>query len=166
MSTVRSSTAHINADIRRTLGFVANPRRFNGKSNMSTSHISLLNEYKMFTVAITRAQALLYVIGNPHVLALDPLWRKFLNYVHLNKGWRGTALNWNPEEPVQPNPEGYAEKMRQRAEGEANETIERLKSLIALKTAEDGIWDLGVDDDSGSGSEDIMDRPGFARDDD
>lgn len=32
MSTVRSSTNYVEADIRRSLGFVANPRRFNGES--------------------------------------------------------------------------------------------------------------------------------------
>lgn len=31
MSTVRSSTNYVAADIRRSLGFVANPRRFNGE---------------------------------------------------------------------------------------------------------------------------------------
>ena len=31
ISTVRSSTEHIDYDVRHTLGFVANPRRFNGR---------------------------------------------------------------------------------------------------------------------------------------
>jgi helicase MOV-10 len=31
MSTVRSNTNYIESDIRRTLGFVANPQRFNGE---------------------------------------------------------------------------------------------------------------------------------------
>lgn len=38
---------------------------------------------------MTRAQALLIVIGDPNVLSLDPLWRSFLNYVYNNGGWTG-----------------------------------------------------------------------------
>ncbi|KAF7323612.1 RNA helicase [Mycena kentingensis (nom. inval.)] len=72
ISTVRSSKEFVNYDLRHTLGFVANPRRFN--------------------VAITRAQALLIVIGDPNVLGLDPLWRAFLNFVHSNGGWTGADI--------------------------------------------------------------------------
>lgn len=36
MSTVRSNTNYVESDIRRTLGFVANPQRFNG--NISPQH--------------------------------------------------------------------------------------------------------------------------------
>ncbi|OCH84002.1 hypothetical protein OBBRIDRAFT_840039 [Obba rivulosa] len=64
ISSVRSSREFVNYDLKHTLGFVANPRRFN--------------------VAVTRAKALLVVIGDPSVLSLDPLWRSFLNYVHVN----------------------------------------------------------------------------------
>ena len=45
---VRSNEEMIGFDLKHTLGFLSNPKRFN--------------------VAITRAQALLVVIGNPHVL--------------------------------------------------------------------------------------------------
>jgi len=69
ISTVRSSHNDVEFDLRHTLGFVANPRRFN--------------------VAITRAQALLIVIGDPTVLALDPLWQKFMKYVSDSGGWYG-----------------------------------------------------------------------------
>ncbi|KAJ7753827.1 RNA helicase [Mycena metata] len=110
MSTVRSNTNYVESDIRRTLGFVANPQRFN--------------------VAITRAQALLVVIGNPDILALDPLWRAFLNYIYTRGGWRGKHITWNPDEPVVG---GYDAEMKRRAEGEAEEMITRLKSLIVQK---------------------------------
>ncbi|KAJ7676479.1 P-loop containing nucleoside triphosphate hydrolase protein [Mycena rosella] len=113
MSTVRSNTNYVESDIRRTLGFVANPQRFN--------------------VAITRAQALLVVIGNPNILALDPLWRAFLNYIHIRGGWRGQGITWNPDEPVIAGPSGYDLEMRRRAEGEAEEMMARLKSLIVQK---------------------------------
>ncbi|KAH8113520.1 P-loop containing nucleoside triphosphate hydrolase protein [Phellopilus nigrolimitatus] len=80
ISTVRSSADLISFDLRHTLGFVANPRRFN--------------------VAVTRAQALLIVVGDPFVLALDPLWKAFINYVHQGGGYRGKRIDWNPAEPV------------------------------------------------------------------
>ncbi|KAH9948070.1 P-loop containing nucleoside triphosphate hydrolase protein, partial [Amylocystis lapponica] len=82
VSTVRSSRELIKYDAKYTLGFVANPRRFN--------------------VAMTRAQALLVVVGDPLVLSIDPIWRLFLNYVHLNGGWRGDPISWDPPHaPVQ-----------------------------------------------------------------
>ncbi|KAJ7474539.1 P-loop containing nucleoside triphosphate hydrolase protein [Mycena galericulata] len=114
MSTVRSNTNYIESDIRRTLGFVANPQRFN--------------------VAITRAQALLIVIGNPDILALDPLWRNFLNYIHIRGGWRGKEISWNPDDSDIQGQNGYEAEMKKRAEGEAEEMMERLKSLIAHKS--------------------------------
>ena len=45
---VRSNESLVGVDVRHSVGFLSNPKRFN--------------------VAITRAQALLLVIGNPHVL--------------------------------------------------------------------------------------------------
>ncbi|XP_015184734.1 PREDICTED: probable RNA helicase armi [Polistes dominula] len=60
LSTVRSSTNFIKEDIRHALGFVASPKRLN--------------------VAITRARALLIILGNPELLAEDPYWRSILIY--------------------------------------------------------------------------------------
>ncbi|KAG9018818.1 hypothetical protein FRB90_009288 [Tulasnella sp. 427] len=82
ISTTRSSSENVAFDLRHTLGFVANPRRLN--------------------VAITRAQAGLFIVGNPHILALDPVWRALLNYVRLNKGYYGTPLDrrWDANEEV------------------------------------------------------------------
>lgn len=51
-------------------------------------------------MAVTRAQALLIVIGDPTVLGLDPMWRSFLNYVYHAGGWRGDPPPWNPDAPV------------------------------------------------------------------
>jgi len=76
-ATTRSNSE---ADKRRSLGFLQNRQRMN--------------------VAITRAQALLIVIGDPEVLGKDELWRTFLNYVHICGGWRGKALTWKPQEDV------------------------------------------------------------------
>lgn len=60
LSAVRSCDNLINDDIKHALGFVASPRRLN--------------------VAITRARALLIILGNPKLLALDPYWRNVLLY--------------------------------------------------------------------------------------
>ncbi|KAF8586065.1 P-loop containing nucleoside triphosphate hydrolase protein, partial [Ramaria rubella] len=78
ISTVRSSLNLIQHDVRHALGFVANARRFN--------------------VAVTRARALLIVVGDPRVLALDPVWRAFLTYVQVNGGWTGNPIHWDPSE--------------------------------------------------------------------
>jgi helicase MOV-10 len=59
ISTVRSSDQYIEHDHRFKLGFLVNPKRFN--------------------VAITRAKALLIIIGNPRVLASDEHWAALLH---------------------------------------------------------------------------------------
>ena len=71
ISTVRSSTDHLQLsfDKRHHLGFLDNPKRFN--------------------VAITRAMALLIVVGNPHVLALDEHWRALIKYCVDHHAYRG-----------------------------------------------------------------------------
>jgi len=113
ISTVRSSLDFVEFDLRHTLGFVSNPRRFN--------------------VAVTRAQSLLIVIGDPDVLGLDPLWRSFLNYVHINGGWTGRAIGWNPRDAVDlaPAPEsGYDARKRSQAEKDMSDLISRTRALI------------------------------------
>ncbi|KAG8911275.1 hypothetical protein FRC01_005800, partial [Tulasnella sp. 417] len=80
VSTVRSSLDFVEFDLRHTLGFVANPRRFN--------------------VAMTRAKSILIVIGDPDVLGLDPLWRQFLNHIYVRGGWRGIRIPWDPTKDV------------------------------------------------------------------
>ena len=69
ISTVRSSAQFVEFDARHNLGFLANCKRFN--------------------VAITRAQALLIIIGNPHVLAQDKHWGAMLKYCIENKAYVG-----------------------------------------------------------------------------
>ncbi|KII91314.1 hypothetical protein PLICRDRAFT_104992 [Plicaturopsis crispa FD-325 SS-3] len=135
LSTVRSNTDFIRHDIRHTLGFVANARRFN--------------------VAITRAQAMLIVIGNPNVLSLDPLWRSFMNTIHSQGGWRGKEIDWDPEEPVRAEG-GYDAEVRQRAEGDTEDMIRRLKSYIVENSES---WAAA---DGESYSEDGIDGEGFA----
>ncbi|GJJ10625.1 hypothetical protein Clacol_004852 [Clathrus columnatus] len=122
VSTVRSSMDHIAFDLRHTLGFVASPRRFN--------------------VAVTRAQALLIVVGDPSVLSLDPLWRGFLNYIHLEGGWRGVQPDWDTSAPI--DEQDYAPTRRQAAERDIDALIERTRTLIFENTLEE--MDLGDDE--------------------
>jgi helicase MOV-10 len=51
-------------------------------------------------VAMTRAQTLLIVIGDPDVLGKDILWRTFLDYIESRKGWTGKMHNWKSEDVV------------------------------------------------------------------
>jgi helicase MOV-10 len=75
ISTVRAEREQVSSDIRYNLGFVASPKRFN--------------------VAITRAKALLIVIGSPSVLSLDKEnWLPFIKYCHENEAWAGD--DWDP----------------------------------------------------------------------
>ncbi|KAF7291968.1 RNA helicase [Mycena indigotica] len=124
ISTVRSSREFVTYDLRHTLGFVANPRRFN--------------------VAITRAQSLLIVVGDPNVLGLDPLWRAFLNYACTNGGWTGPDIPWDPSEPVSESEgNGYAEQTRGEALFDMNEFTRRMEELTV--SGAEGEDDANVD---------------------
>jgi len=56
-------------DTQYNIGFLDNPRRFN--------------------VAVTRAQFLLIIIGNPHVLNQDQYWGEMLWYAVDNEAYQG-----------------------------------------------------------------------------
>ncbi|KAF8156820.1 RNA helicase [Crassisporium funariophilum] len=122
ISTVRSSKEFVEYDLRHTLGFVANPRRFN--------------------VAVTRAQALLIIVGDPQVLSLDPLWRSFLNYVYLNGGWTGPDITWDPRVPVE-EAGGYDKAIRDAAQLDMNDFARRMEILTMAEV--DDELDANVD---------------------
>lgn len=69
ISTVRSSQSFVQLDLDFNLGFLKNPKRFN--------------------VAVTRAKALLIVVGNPLLLGHDPDWKVFLEFCKENGGYTG-----------------------------------------------------------------------------
>ncbi|KAH6905384.1 RNA helicase [Coprinopsis sp. MPI-PUGE-AT-0042] len=121
ISTVRSSKEFLEYDLHHTLGFVANPRRFN--------------------VAVTRAQALLIVVGDPHVLGLDPLWRSFLNYIDTHGGWVGPEIPWDSSVPVG-DVARYDVAVRKAAEMDMNEFARRVERMT-LDQVED--LDANVD---------------------
>jgi len=119
ISTVRSSMDYVSYDLRHTLGFVSNARRFN--------------------VAITRAQALVVIVGDPDVLGLDPLWRRFLNYIHNSGGWKGRKIGWDPHEAVDRGvydaetgdvDSAYGAHRRRDAETEMDDLVGRVKALV------------------------------------
>ncbi|XP_060912677.1 putative helicase mov-10-B.2 isoform X2 [Labrus mixtus] len=69
VSTVRSSSNFVEIDQKFNLGFVKNEKRYN--------------------VAVTRAKALLIVVGNPRVLNTDPTWARFIQYCQDKGGYTG-----------------------------------------------------------------------------
>ncbi|KIM34476.1 hypothetical protein M408DRAFT_325872 [Serendipita vermifera MAFF 305830] len=132
VSTVRSNVEFVLSDITHTLGFIANPRRFN--------------------VAMTRAQALLIVIGDPNVLSLDPLWRSFLNYIYNNGGWTGRpSPSWNTNDP---DVDGAELLRARRAEisAEEEELITKVTETIDRRVRTEDM------DDFGDGYE-VVERP-------
>ena len=56
-------------------------------------HIGFLSNPKRFNVALTRARALLIVVGDPTVLKTDIHWCYFLNFCKKNKACRGVQFN-------------------------------------------------------------------------
>ncbi|KAJ3714461.1 P-loop containing nucleoside triphosphate hydrolase protein [Lentinula raphanica] len=129
ISTVRSSRDFVKYDLKHTLGFVANPRRFN--------------------VAVTRAQALLYIVGDPSVLSLDPLWRAFLNYIYQNGGWKGPSPTWDTSAAVDNNAK-YDADVRSAAQDDMNEFTRMIEAMTlggvqALEEDDDGDIDHNVD---------------------
>ncbi|KAG1654294.1 putative helicase mov-10-B.1 [Nymphon striatum] len=73
ISTVRSCPDLLAMDYEHHIGFLRNPKRFN--------------------VAITRAKALLIVVGNPHILLKDFHWKEMIQYCVENKSYIGSSLN-------------------------------------------------------------------------
>jgi helicase MOV-10 len=92
-------------------------------------------------VSITRAQSLLIIVGNPHVLGLDPLWRSFLNYIHLKGGWVGPDIPWDPRESVDAQG-AYDKSVRNQAVVDMNEFTRRMELTMGHVDEED---DANVD---------------------
>ena len=72
VSVVRSSPEIITVDMQKALGFVANGRRLN--------------------VALSRARAILIILGNPHLLSLDMHWRSVLKHCVESNAYIGCDL--------------------------------------------------------------------------
>ena len=79
----------------------------------------------LIIVAVTRAQALLIVIGDPMVLSLDPLWKTFINYIYVNGGCTGKRIDWDPYETVDRSV-AFDSLRRERALTEREELLARI----------------------------------------
>jgi helicase MOV-10 len=91
-------------------------------------------------VAVTRAKALLVIVGNPHVLGLDPLWRGFLQYIYLNGGWTGSSgIPWDLKE--EDGSAEYGARVRREAEMDMSDLARR----VQMSMDEDGEGDVNVD---------------------
>jgi len=94
------------------------------------------------------------VIGDPHVLSLDPLWRSFLNYIHLNGGWAGPAPTWDTNETVDESCE-YDQQIRAAAVTEMNLLSRRVEWAVWENVKTSAMNEGGDDDDEDANS----DRP-------
>ncbi|CAG7847798.1 Probable RNA helicase SDE3; AltName: Full=Silencing defective protein 3 [Serendipita indica DSM 11827] len=122
ISTVRSNLEFVQSDITHTLGFVANPRRFN--------------------VAMTRAEALLIVVGDPNILSLDPLWRSFLNFIYNNGGWAGRPRpDWDTHAEL--DSKEFLEARRAKANAEEQEMLTRITETVVDHINADDLDDIG-----------------------
>ena len=57
-----------------------------------TRSVGFLDNVKRLNVALTRAKALLIIIGNPETLQKDENWSKFIQYCHANDAIRGNKF--------------------------------------------------------------------------
>ncbi|KAJ3190833.1 hypothetical protein HK101_008328 [Irineochytrium annulatum] len=73
ISVVRSSPAYIQHDLLHSLGFLKNPKRFN--------------------VAVSRAKALMIVVGNPVIMAQDDWWGALLRHCRQ----KGAVIGYDPD---------------------------------------------------------------------
>ena len=55
---------------------------------------NLLSSPPRFNVAITRAKALLCIVGNPHILWEDPCWKALLQFCVRHQCYRGVTGPW------------------------------------------------------------------------
>ena len=125
ISTVRASQEYVQGDVEHSLGFLVNEKRFN--------------------VAVTRAKALLIVVGHPGVLSQDESWRAFLDLCVL----RGACMGEMPPSMGGAGSTGEdlegRELPRRRAEGRGAAVVE------GREGAEYGIEGGGDGDGGGEG---------------
>ncbi|XP_061178747.1 putative helicase MOV-10 [Saccostrea echinata] len=77
VSTVRSNPEYLSLDLNYNLGFLRNPKRLN--------------------VTLTRAKALLIVIGDPNTLSQDQYWKGFIDFCIANKAYTGVDFAGDEE---------------------------------------------------------------------
>ena len=80
VSTVRSEPKYLDQDNQYKPGFIKNPKRLNA--------------------AMTRAKALLIVVGNPHILSQDPDWCTLLDWAVGRGCYTGAPYTKETDEDV------------------------------------------------------------------
>ena len=77
---------------------------------------------------------------------MDPLWCSFLNYVHLNGGWTGPNIAWDPTTPVN-EAGGYDRAICAAAQLDMNDLTRRMEeaTLEAVDGVEEEDPDANVD---------------------
>ena len=92
ISTVRSTVEHISFDEKHKvskqifpLGYIS----FCSLCSLNIKKLGFLANEKRFNVAITRAQALLIMIGNPFTLENDPNWKSMIEHAIDGGGYTG-----------------------------------------------------------------------------
>ncbi len=78
ISTVRSRKKNLAHDAKFALGFLHNPKRLN--------------------VAVSRARALLVIVGNAELLSIGPNWRQMLQYFIALNAYEGPPINFQEKE--------------------------------------------------------------------
>uniref|UniRef100_A0A8B9S8E3 RNA helicase n=1 Tax=Apteryx owenii TaxID=8824 RepID=A0A8B9S8E3_APTOW len=95
---IRKAVTSLDADLRKLpdIGLLKVRREGRGRGGCSeylrldeTFKLGFLKNPKRLNVAITRAKALLIVVGNPAVLSKDRHWRRFLAYCKEEGGYTG-----------------------------------------------------------------------------
>jgi helicase MOV-10 len=98
-------------------------------------------------VAITRAKALLIVIGDPRVLSLDPLWRGFLNYIYNLRAWRGKPVpDWDTGLSVEDT--SYDVQKRRQAQVDQEGLIARIADAVEGEHRVDDLENEGHQEDA------------------
>ena len=75
-------------------------------------------------------------------MSLDPLWRSFLNYIYLNRGWTGPDISWDPKAPVD-GEAGYDKAIRQANDLDMNAFTMHLE-ILTLTEVDDEV-DANID---------------------
>ena len=97
---------------------------------------------------MTRAKALLIVVGEAAILSVDPLWRGFMNYVHANSCWRGDAPTWDVNASVLADAD-YADELREAIAADMNAVMAQLppeEDIEAEANVDKEFWEPGGGD--------------------
>lgn len=104
-------------------------------------HIGFLSNEKRFNVAITRAKALLIVVGNPTILQTDKSWWHLLKFCQLNNACRGVKCNLSNEMPIFDNSVTNGVKCHKLAVNNSNlEMIKIGKSIDSFKCLKNNMY--------------------------